>query len=324
MSEQRKDPSAAGGVPDLGTGLWFLAGSAGVVAGSLLVHSGRFERLSGVAEILIAALVGLVTMAAFAPWKLVVGGRRDRRDIQELTRSLRQFERDRGHHPIRAPKSTRPGEVGELRRAVHAALTTASANRLEANQLRRTLDQSIRKETDRATGRLQREAATDPLTGLGNRRALDARAGGLLDACRRDGRPLSALVIDVDLFKQINDQLGHEAGDECLAFLGRLLKAGLRSEDCAFRNGGDEFVVLMPGQGSEVGEKVARRISSLFRQIPWPHNAPGRPTLSIGVATVRPAHRVDPKELLRRADEAMYAAKRSGRATIASDRDMAA
>ena len=322
MSEHRTRPPTARDRPDLGTAFWLLAGLAGIIAGAATVASGRFDHLSTFVEVLIATSLGSVTMLAFAPWKVIVQRARDRRGIADLTARLRQFDRDRGRNPIRALKTDRDDQLGRLQRAIHDALTTAAALRLEARRLRRTMDHSIRKETDRATGRLQREAATDPLTGVGNRRALAARLGPLLEASKRDGRPLSLLAIDVDHFKQVNDQLGHAAGDACLAFLGTLLKAGLRSEDCAFRNGGDEFVMIMPGQPTDVGKKVAERICELFRQMAWPHQQPQRPTLSIGVATVRPGDATSPGDLLERADDAMYASKRAGRATITTEYEL--
>jgi diguanylate cyclase (GGDEF)-like protein len=115
------------------------------------------------------------------------------------------------------------------------------------------------------------------------------------------------------LFKQVNDTLGHEVGDRCIEFLGELLMSGLRQEDRAARLGGDEFVVLMPGQRVDEAERAAARLASLFAQMPWTHEQPPRPTLSIGLAEVWPGELDDPMELIHRADEALYAAKRGGR-----------
>ncbi len=126
------------------------------------------------------------------------------------------------------------------------------------------------------------------------------------------------MVLDLDHFKQVNDKLGHDAGDKVLVALGKLLKGGLRDGDMAFRVGGDEFVVLMPGATSPVGLRVAERVSKLFAQLTWPLEQPPRPTLSIGVATGRGTDLKKPEEVIRRGDTAMYAAKRAGRARIIS------
>ena len=300
------------------SGFWLLAVVAGMTAAALLAATGRFEHLSIVVETAIAVALGLLTMFALAPWKQIVGRARDRQDLRTLTRSVRQFDHDHDREPLRTLQTDRGDEIGELSRAIHQALTNATAHRLEAHRLRKSMDHSIRQETHRATGRLQREAQTDPLTGLGNRRALREQLVRLVEEASDQEQLLAALWIDVDHFKTINDQLGHSAGDACLAFLGKLLLSSLRDRDCAFRNGGDEFVVLMPGASGEIGIKVAERIRALFGQLAWAHTQLRRPTLSIGVAGVRPGELDDPRELIRRADEAMYAAKRAGRARVAA------
>jgi diguanylate cyclase (GGDEF)-like protein len=322
MSSRQTKPRSGRPRPDLRAGLWLLAAVAGMIAAVLLAVTGRFEHLPVVVEITIAVALGLLTMLAFAPWKQILGWARDRQEIRRLIRSVRQFDRDHDREPLRTLRTDRADEIGELSRAIHQALTNATAHRLEARRLRRAMDHSIQQETHRATGRLQREAQTDPLTGLGNRRALRVQLVRLVEEANVQGQFLAALWIDVDHFKKINDELGHAAGDACLAFLGKLLRSSLRDRDCAFRNGGDEFVVLMPGASSDVGTKVAERIRSLFGQLAWPHTGTGRPTLSIGVAAARPGEMDDPRELIRRADEAMYASKREGRARVTAWRDL--
>ena len=125
-----------------------------------------------------------------------------------------------------------------------------------------------------------------------------------------------AMVIDLDNFKIVNDALGHEAGDACLAFMGQLLRSSVRREDIAVRLGGDEFVVLMPGQSLPTAQRTAERLAALFRQMPWSHRDVPRPSLSIGLAVTGPAELGDGRQLLRAADEALYRAKRAGRDRI--------
>jgi diguanylate cyclase (GGDEF)-like protein len=318
MSSRQLKPQPDRSRPVHDSGFWLLAVVAGMTAAVLLAATGRFAHLPIVVETMIAVAVGLVTMFALAPWKQIVGRARDRQDLRALTRSVRQFDHDHNREPLRTLQTDRGDEIGELSRAIHQALTDATAHRLEAHRLRKSMDHSIRQETHRATGRLQREAQTDPLTGLGNRRALREQLVRLVEEASVHEEVLASLWIDVDHFKKVNDELGHSAGDACLAFLGKLLRSSLRDRDCAFRNGGDEFVVLMPGASSAIGIKVAERIRSLFGQLAWAHARFPRPTLSIGVAAARPGEMDDPRELIRRADEAMYAAKRAGRAQVAA------
>ncbi len=327
--DKRDAPKPDPGLPriELSHAMWALAGVLGMVVAALVMVTDRFGHRSGVVEVLVAVLLGAMTMAAFAPWKAILGGSRARREVRRLTRQLR---RAGYHEPLKGLLSGGSADLGgefggdldRLRRAIHDRLSEATAHRVEAGHLRRTMDDSIRRETGRATDRLQKEVHTDALTGIGNRRALEEHLGRMLDEASRQGKPLAAVVIDVDRFKPINDRLGHAVGDECLAFLGRTLSGSLRGGDRAFRSGGDEFVVLMPGATGEVGIMVGERLRDLYRQMVWTHKGVKQPTRSMGVAAARPGELKDPRDLIRRADEAMYESKREGRATITSYRDV--
>jgi diguanylate cyclase (GGDEF)-like protein len=156
----------------------------------------------------------------------------------------------------------------------------------------------------------ERRAASDPLTSLPNRRAAD---DALLRLCAHAGRsvsPLSAVLVDLDRFRQVNDRFGHERGDAALSMIGRVLAAGVRASDFVARYGGEEFLVLAPDTdrtgGAELAEKLRRDIEMLA--LP----SIGQLTASFGVAAL-PEDAVDPHELLRRADRALYAAKALGR-----------
>ena len=293
---------------------WALAGLMGMVVTGLLTVTDRFSHRSNVTELTVAVALGVMTMIAFAPWKAFLSGSRQRREIRHLTDQVRRT----GHHePLRTLlRDGDDDEIRRLRQAIHDRLSEATAHRLEAGHLRRTMTDSIRRETGRATGRLQKEVHTDVLTGIGNRRALTQHLGQMLKDAGQRHEQLTALVIDVDRFKPINDRLGHAVGDECLACLGRMLGDGVRGHDRAFRIGGDEFVVLMPGVSTDIGVQIGHRLGKLYSRIAWPHTAAPRPTLSMGVASAGPGQIKDPQELIRRADEAMYASKREGRARI--------
>jgi diguanylate cyclase (GGDEF)-like protein len=304
--------------PDRSVAVWLLAGFAGITAAALAAAMAGTWSLPRLGQILLALALGSITTLALAPWTQAMRASRQLRDITRLVRWLSS-----GGGPGALPQlESDSDEVAELYRAIRRTLESATAHRVEAKTLRRTMDESIRKETGRATDRLRREAQSDALTGLGNRRAFDEQVDGLLEEAVRQGHILTALVVDIDNFKAINDTLGHPVGDECLSFVGSLLAAGLRSQDRAYRYGGDEFVVLMPGATAEAAEAVARRIAALFAQMPWPHRAVARPTFSIGVAAARPGDAMDARELVRRADEAMYSVKRAGRARVMARRDL--
>ncbi|MFW5688967.1 MAG: GGDEF domain-containing protein [Spirochaetota bacterium] len=165
-------------------------------------------------------------------------------------------------------------------------------------------------------------AMKDPLTGLYNRRYLRRELEQLLDDADAHHRPICLLFIDADNFKQINDRLGHDTGDAFLIGLGRAITSAVRDSDIAVRFGGDEFVVLLVGSSLDYAVHVAERIQASVRKLARPYGATGRglgkgelPSVSIGLA----AHVPDESglQLIARADEAMYAAKRSGKDRLA-------
>jgi diguanylate cyclase (GGDEF)-like protein len=157
----------------------------------------------------------------------------------------------------------------------------------------------------------QDRAATDALTGLPNRRSVDDTLRRMLAQAARAGAPLSIAMLDLDHFKQINDNYGHESGDNALAALATLLHAELRTSDFAGRNGGEEFVIFLPDterpNAITVVEQIRRKLHTL--QIP---GIDRQITASIGVATF-PDDATTPETLMRLADRALYNAKQLGR-----------
>ena len=161
---------------------------------------------------------------------------------------------------------------------------------------------------------LREDAHTDPLTGLGNRRAFQEAMDGLMRQRREGDRDFSLLMIDIDHFKHYNDSHGHPAGDEVLRLVGLALKAALRPGDVAARHGGEEFAVLLPGIGGALAVKVAERIRRDLEHTGWPHEPV---TVSIGAAQA--AQDETPEHLVARADAALYRAKREGRNRVVLD-----
>jgi diguanylate cyclase (GGDEF)-like protein len=159
-------------------------------------------------------------------------------------------------------------------------------------------------------------AATDPLTGLYNRRQMFTLGAYELGHARRLKKPLSALVIDIDHFKQINDTYGHQAGDEVLQAAAHVFQSNLRQEDILARMGGDEFVVLLPSTEVHVAASVAERMRLAMKSLSISNlQLPLQITVSMGVAPLTPDI-LNLDDLLLRADEALYAAKRAGRARV--------
>lgn len=152
----------------------------------------------------------------------------------------------------------------------------------------------------------ERTSRLDPLTGLGNRRALDETLQRELARHIRYQRTLTLVVVDLDGFKAVNDTHGHAAGDRILTTVGRRL-GEIRGADAAFRLGGDEFAVLLPETRADAGELVARRIQRQIRDDTFPHEV----GCTWGIAE---ATGPDPEELLAAADRELYARKRDPRA----------
>lgn len=162
------------------------------------------------------------------------------------------------------------------------------------------------------------EANSDELTGLWNRRSLQPRLENEIINCRDLGRPLSVLMIDVDEFKSINDQAGHSFGDSVLKLVAQTIKACSRGDDFVSRFGGDEFLILLPGADEHTATKAAERIRLNIASAQILAEASSLAvSVSVGVAEVTTASDLTPMKALEMADQALYAAKRSGRNQVA-------
>jgi diguanylate cyclase (GGDEF)-like protein len=152
-------------------------------------------------------------------------------------------------------------------------------------------------------------ARKDPLTGAGNRRALDEK---LLEVCAAQARsniPSSMVLIDIDNFKEINDEFGHAIGDQILVRLTEIIELRIRVTDSLYRIGGEEFVVVIEGQAKDKARRMAEQLRTLVEANEL---APeGSVTISLGVAELAVGE--SPGDWMRRADLALYESKRSGR-----------
>ncbi|WP_152224334.1 diguanylate cyclase [Pseudomonas sp. SCB32] len=204
-----------------------------------------------------------------------------------ITRPLRQLAQGANH--LAAAETT-----GQLR-DVKAWYAEAAAIRQALLTGVQLLQQKL--------GQLSHEAQSDPLTGLANRRALDAA----LELLQETQRPYSVLALDIDHFKRVNDTFGHDAGDEALKQVAATLKQHSRGEDLACRSGGEEFILLLPDTALDIAGGIAERIRQAIEVTEVP--GVGFLTISIGVAYGGG----EPDAMLKRADERLYQAKQTGR-----------
>jgi diguanylate cyclase (GGDEF)-like protein len=163
----------------------------------------------------------------------------------------------------------------------------------------------------RNLAKAERQAATDALTGMANARAVQDTLKRMVAQAQRTGRPLTAVMVDLDHFKALNDVYGHERGNEALAAVGQILTTGVRASDFAGRYGGEEFIMLLPDTGREGGVVLAEKVRRSIAALVLPEV--DRPiTASFGVATL-PDDAADASTLVRAADRALYRAKADGR-----------
>ena len=209
-------------------------------------------------------------------------------------------------------RELRPAEYIELAPLVEAAV--AFLDRAENQQ---NLAAAIRQASRQ---RVERMAEEDALTGLHNRYYLQTILPHKMAHARNANDFLSAVMLDVDHFKHYNDTNGHLEGDHVLARIAEILRRSVRQYDICCRYGGEEFVILLPGANPERAALIADRIRNAIAQAPFTHGETqplGRVTASFGVATF-PTHALEPKDLLDRADQALYFSKKSGRNRVHS------
>lgn len=172
-------------------------------------------------------------------------------------------------------------------------------------------------EIGRLQGALQEQAVRDGLTGLYNRRYLDEVLEREVSRARREGIPLSLVMLDIDYFKRVNDSYGHQAGDEVLRILARVLNEDIRLEDIACRYGGEEFLILLPNMPLAAAQGRAEAWREKIAALAVPYGELTiRFTVSLGLAAF-PEHGSTPDDLTRCVDQALYQAKHAGRNQVA-------
>lgn len=231
-------------------------------------------------------------------------------------------------HGVDLPFIFVSGTIGEdvavsaMKQGAHDYIIKGNLARLPPAVERELREAAVRRERTRANERVAYLAYHDPLTDLPNRSLLHDRLQQAIFTSRRENKPTSLLIVDLDGFKEINDAFGHHAGDRVLQQVAARLRRTLRESDTVARLGGDEFALLLPLTDIHGAELTARKV---LQDLDQPFLLDGRPLVvhgSIGIGSF-PAHASSGQELLQRADAAMYTAKsnRSGYVVYVPDKD---
>jgi len=204
------------------------------------------------------------------------------------------------------------------------AIWRTKQENIELNEKMTRMLEEVRvknQQLEEAVDKLETMAATDPLTGLHNRRAFHKVMEQRFAETQRHRYDLACLMIDLDGFKQLNDTLGHQAGDGLLQRASRVLEANCRRSDVAGRYGGDEFIVIFPQTDEATARQIAQRIADEFNRLGTASyeredGSTGRVTMSMGLATYQHTRPANPDQMVAFADHALYRAKAEGKTCL--------
>ena len=244
-------------------------------------------------------------------------------DGLRLCSQLRSVDRTR-HIPILVIAD--PDSDARLARGLEIGVNDYLVRPLDKNEMLARVRTQIKKkryaERLRDNVQMSIEAAiTDALTGLHNRRYMETHLNALVEQAASHGKPIAVLVLDIDFFKAINDTHGHDAGDDVLREFALRIRKSIRNIDLACRYGGEEFVIVMPETDMGVATMIAERLRRAVAGESFPVQQGMKllnVTLSIGLATLSDAGG-DAAAILKRADQALYRAKREGRNRVVAD-----
>jgi diguanylate cyclase (GGDEF)-like protein len=281
--------------------------------GSWTLHSDDAIALDQVKNTLVVILINamlksfVLALIFFVVIRHMVG-----QPLSQISRFLAQIDANNlgarplrlstgGRHEFHALTDTLNGMARRLRRAF--------ADNAHLMDELRAVNASLQARVEERTRELERLAHTDLLTGLDNRRRLDAALEACAIQARADGAPFSVILADVDHFKAINDRHGHKVGDRVLVALAGTLSDGVRPGDTLGRWGGEEFMIVCPGTGLAQARALAEALCHRIAKTPLPLTGPQ--TCSFGVAESRIGE--SPDSLVTRADGALYRCKSNGR-----------
>ncbi len=243
-------------------------------------------------------------------------------DGLRLCSQVRSLDRTR-HLPIII--LVEPGDEARLMRGLDMGVNDYLIRPIDRHEMLARVRTQIRRKrhSDLLRTKLEKSvelSVTDALTGLHNRRYMEGHLKTLVSNGLQSGRPLSVLIADIDHFKQVNDTYGHDAGDMVLREFAARLRRNTRGIDLACRLGGEEFIIIMPDTELTRAYQVAERLRACIAADPFQINASERipVTASVGLSTLENADDT-PDTLYKRADNALYAAKRRGRNRVVAD-----
>jgi diguanylate cyclase (GGDEF)-like protein len=281
-----------------------LVGAAAFGSLLVLLIGRRHTATSG----MLMVLLGAVSLASGC-WGAVRRWRDYASPLHQLARLLPQVRVNAV--PIEE-LSTIKGGLEPVIPLIQDLLRDLRRERVQNSILQEEIRQRVMTRTEsleRTIGSLKAQATRDVLTGLSNRRALDTQLPALFKQCKLNGSDLIVLMVDVDYFKTLNDTLGHAAGDDLLRQIGQLIRSSVRQTDYAFRCGGDEFVIVLPGATPAVGRHLADRLRSLVDALAKTLHVPRPPRLSIGLASMNLSNAATETDLLAEADKVLYSIK---------------
>ena len=238
-------------------------------------------------------------------------------DALRLCSQVRSLERTRGL-PILA--IAEPDNMARLTRGLEIGINDYLVRPIDKNEMLARVRTQIKKKryTERLRDNVQMSiemAITDPLTGLFNRRYMETHLASLVEQAANRGKPIAVLILDIDFFKSVNDGHGHDAGDDVLREFALRIRKSIRNIDLACRYGGEEFVIVMPETDMAVAMVVAERLRRRIANEPFAIQNGSNSldvTISVGLADL-----CEPSDnaatILKRADQALYRAKRDGR-----------
>lgn len=282
----------------------------------------------------IAGLVGLIMVSAVQVgfgiavgryiWRREPEKNHSKRQADQAAQALSQVHNMTG--ALRAQAGRYAEEIEAIQKQLspdnpiddeqrHAALVNALEKISQVNSDLQAQLHSAESRLEQQTRQLESQMAaarTDALTGLANRRAFDDEMNRRVTVYQQKADPTSLMLIDVDHFKKFNDTYGHQAGDEVLRGVARVLFANVRDQDVVCRYGGEEFAVILPGDQATEAQKTAERVRAAIQATTFPIDGRDlKVTISGGLTQVTATD--TPEAMLKRADEALYASKAAGR-----------
>ena len=238
------------------------------------------------------------------------------RHLKTLTNSVLMYDPEKNNFPMKILKET--DEISLMQNAIVSMVTKINLYTKLLDSHKALLEDKVKQRTEeleRSNQELKELASVDPLTKLYNRRYFTESSEKTLDLAKRNNKAMSIIMLDIDMFKDINDTYGHATGDKCIVAVSNVLLELTRKSDVVCRFGGEEFIVLLPETNMDGAYTIAEKIRNeiQLQKMKVSANKEVRLTVSAGVSEVNLEKDANIEIAIHRADYAMYEAKRAGR-----------